>query len=362
MSSPTIDWMQLLYIGPRRCFSANELCLAGQDRLNATFWVVVWTFGALALAPLTIALSARIGLLLAGLAVIGMLAACISAKSLWAQPTRKRLNVAMFLVVLSILLPMMLLRQNAWFVAQLGVPEWREQKVMLAMGAGAVVLLLQSMLIALTFFRSHQIEARLTELAERSRREALAYQLAGAQIQPHFLFNSLAALQHWVQTQDARAAPLLESLTGYLRATLPLFQRERLALGEELPAVRRYLEVFQARLGERLRWQVDVPLALLPTQLPPALLLTLVENAVEHGVQQSIHGAEIVIRAYPENERVIIEVQDTGPGFDPLAPSGTGLTNSRARLAQAYGTQASLELHNHPTGGCIATLTIPSTL
>jgi LytS/YehU family sensor histidine kinase len=99
----------------------------------------------------------------------------------------------------------------------------------------------------LTLYRAHQIEGRLRELAERERAVALAGQLMAAQIQPHFLFNSLASLQHWVQTQDPRAAPMLEALTGFLRATLPLFNRPSLTLGEELQAVRSYLQVMQAR-------------------------------------------------------------------------------------------------------------------
>ena len=82
----------------------------------------------------------------------------------------------------------------------------------------------------LTLYRAHQIEGRLRELAERDRAVALAGQLMAAQIQPHFLFNSLASLQHWVQTQDPRAAPMLEALTDFLRATLPLFNRPALTL------------------------------------------------------------------------------------------------------------------------------------
>jgi hypothetical protein len=107
-------------------------------------------------------------------------------------------------------------------------------------------------------FCAHQIEARLRELAEQQRALDMARQLAAAQIQPHFLYNALASLQHWVQAKDDRAAPMLAALTGFLRATLPLFNRERLALGDEAEAARQYLAVMQLRLGERLRASVTI--------------------------------------------------------------------------------------------------------
>jgi hypothetical protein len=214
-------------------------------------------------------------------------------------------------------------------------------------------------------YRAHQIEARLRELDERDRAIDLARQLATAQIQPHFLFNSLASLQHWVDTRDERAAPMLASLTAYLRATLPLFERRSLTLGEELEAARRYLEVMQARLGERLRFSIEVAEpALLATALPPGVLLTLVENAVEHGVSPRLSGGTVQLRLRRAGALVAVEVADDGPGLpegpaEP-APGHLGLANTRARLAQAFGERARLVLANAPEGGCIARIELPA--
>jgi hypothetical protein len=203
-------------------------------------------------------------------------------------------------------------------------------------------------------YRHKYVELRLAELAEREHAADMARQLAAAQIQPHFLFNSLASLQHWVQTKDDRAAPLLDALTGFLRATLPLFNRRRLRLGDEADAVRQYLEVMRLRLGDRLRPAVEVDAAAADVQVPPGLLLTLAENAVEHGVMPSLSGADVRLRAWREGGRTIVEVQDSGPGPDPGAHEGVGLANCRERLRQAFGADASLVLAPAPGGGALA--------
>ncbi|MDM4766982.1 histidine kinase [Pelomonas sp. SE-A7] len=212
-------------------------------------------------------------------------------------------------------------------------------------------------------FRQHQIKARLRELDERDQQAALQAQLLQAQIQPHFLFNSLASLGHWVRSQDPRAAPMLEALTAYLRATLPLFNREQLSVGEELAAVREYLTVMQARLGERLKVEIDVDPALLDQPLPPAILLTLVENAIEHGVVPKLGEATLRIEGRQLKSSVLISVADDGPGLPehpaPQAPGrGVGLNNSRLRLAQRFGERARLSLENGPLGGCLAQLRV----
>ncbi|HSI51957.1 MAG TPA: histidine kinase [Ideonella sp.] len=210
--------------------------------------------------------------------------------------------------------------------------------------------------------RSQHIALRLAELDERERALEMARQLGSAQIQPHFLFNTLASLQHWVASSDPRAAPLLDSLTGYLRATLPLFDRPLLRLDQELEAVRRYLEVMQARLGERLRFEIRAEPALGASALPPGLLLTLVENAVEHGISPQLAGGSVQISAWREAGQLCIAIDDDGPGL-PLQPGPAeghvGLVNSRARLAQAFGQRAELSLGNRAEGGCRALLSLP---
>ena len=209
----------------------------------------------------------------------------------------------------------------------------------------------------LTVFRVQQIEARLREVDMQEQGLKLARRLATAQIQPHFLFNTLASLQHWVDTQDARAGPTLRSFTQYLRATLPMFEREALSLAEELQIVRSYLAVMQARLGARLTWAVDVPPALDELQLPPGVLLTLVENAIAHGIEPALAGGHIRVSVQKIGTLLRLEVADDGVGLCDSPTDGVGLANTRARLQQQFAARASLSL-TALQPGCLARIDI----
>ena len=350
---PGIDWSQLWYPGPTRLFTADELARAGADRPGRTLVAVVllnYVFLAFMLlqgAPSSA--TAALTLLMAGAGAVG---GQIGLR-LWRAPTRRGLmrwscaGVAGLTVLALVALEWHALERGtdarAWLLAV-----YIGMTALLSLGWWFVVV-----------YRAHQIEARLREQAEQARALAMAGQLAAAQIQPHFLYNALAALQHWVQAKDDRAAPMLGALTGFLRATLPLFNRPRLALGDEAAAVREYLEVMRLRLGERLRYTVEIEPAAAPAQVPPGLLLTLVENAVEHGVTPSLQGADVAVRARTEGGRVVIEVQDGGPGLPPGAADGVGLANTRTRLAQAFEGRATLALDNAAGGGCLARITAP---
>jgi hypothetical protein len=227
----------------------------------------------------------------------------------------------------------------------------------------AMLALIGSLGLWFIIVHRHQyVQMRLAELAERERAVEMARRLAAAQLEPHFLFNTLASLQHWVSTGDPRAAPLLEALTGYLRATLPMFARPTLALADEAEAVRRYLQVMQARLGERLAWEVQIDPALHTLPVPPGLLLTLIENAVEHGIEPQIGGGTVQLRAGVQGTEAVLVVEDTGAGLRGDAREGLGLTNARERLALTHGPAARLAIDRAPAGGCRAELHLPLTL
>lgn len=348
-----IDWSQIWYPGPTRVFSDDELARAGGDRPSATLTTVaminlaLFAFMVMQAAPP--AATAAITLVFAFSAALGWL----GAQRLWRRPARRELAVWTFFGCLGVML-------SALFgIEWHGLPKGGEPRgwTLATAGMWACVLALGWWFV--TVYRAQQIEGRLREQADRAHALAMAAQLASAQIQPHFLFNSLAALQHWVQAKDDRAAPMLAALTGFLRATLPLFNRPRLALGDEAAAVREYLEVMRLRLGDRLRWRLEIAPAAAPALLPPGVLLTLVENALEHGVSPSLAGAAVEVAATVEAGRVELSVRDTGPGLAPGAADGTGLANTRTRLAQAFGPRASLALDNHPEGGCVARISFP---
>ncbi|WP_395702710.1 sensor histidine kinase [Aquabacterium sp.] len=345
-----IDWSQLWYPGPARPFTDEELARAGHDRPSPTLLMVL-AVNLLACVVAGLQLLPAPAVPWVGITLMAALYPVYRAAMwLWRRPTRGRLlGVSM---VCAFGLVALAYAARPW----LPDPDLRRW----VGGAISLVAMASSLAFwALTVFRAHQIEARLRELAEREQAIDMARQLASAQIQPHFLFNTLASLQHWVASGDARAAPLLASLTAYLRATLPLFQHRLLSLGEELEAAQRYLEVMQARLGERLRFTLEADGLARTQRLPPGLLLTLVENAVEHGVQPSLQGAEIAVRAWREGEHTLVEVRDSGAGLALPLQEGLGLANSRARLAQAWGDAAALSLEPQAGGGTCARLRLP---
>lgn len=348
-SREPIDWSQLWAPGPRRVFTDAELARAGGDAPSRTLVVMVAINLALLVWPVLQAVPAaampRVSALVTGVAV----AAFTQALRLWRRPSRKALLLHSWFGLL-----------GYWaFVFAL---HWRvddpvQRRWVMGVGGAALVLCMVGFWFV-TVYRAHQIEARLRELDERQRVADMSRQLAAAQIQPHFLFNSLAALEHWVQAKDDRAAPMLSALTGFLRATLPLFDRRLLRLGDEAQAAERYLEVMRLRLGPRLRFSIELAPEAAEALLPPGVLLTLVENAVEHGIVPQLSGGEVALRARMDGDMLTLEVSDTGQGPPDEVTEGTGLSNTRARLEQAFGTRARLHLAGAPEGGCVARLTI----
>lgn len=348
-----IDWSQIWYPGPTRVFTAEEMALAGGERPSRTLVMAAMInyalFGFMLMQAAPPAATAALTLLLALAALLGWRGALY----LWQRPTRRAL---LWWTTLGTGAAMAL---SVGAVAIKGLARGSPERAW-ALGSGLVLgLTLAVVWWFIAVYRAHRIEGRLRELAEQQRALDMARQLAAAQIQPHFLYNALASLQHWVQAKDDRAAPMLTALTGFLRATLPLFNRERLALGDEAEAARQYLAVMALRVGDRLRASIEVPPEAAASAVPPGLLLTLVENAVEHGVMPSLSGAEVEVRATVANGRTQLTVRDSGPGLAPTATDGVGLANSRARLAQAFGDRARLSLDNAPGGGCLATLDLP---
>ena len=348
---PTVDWSQLWYPGRKHPFSADEIARAGSEGPSPTLLAVMGiNCGLIAFVVLLLSppgQTARLTGLLVGLAVT---TSSLAAR-LWRNPWRRPLLRSCVGLAVALILFTTLLRWR--------VPEASERHavtlVLFVCGAFAPLLLW-----FLTVWRAAEIEARLRELAEREKSIEMARRLASAQVEPHFLFNTLASVQHWVQTRDERAGPLLASLTGYLRATLPLFKQPLLAAGDELQAIERYLEVMQARLGiSRLVWRIEAEDGMRRALLPPGMLLTLVENAVGHGVEAMISGGSIALRAVRSGDEAVFEVVDNGPGLVVDWMDGEGLANIRERLALDAGPRARLTLHAAPGGGCRAEIRMP---
>jgi signal transduction histidine kinase len=237
------------------------------------------------------------------------------------------------------------------------VEQWQSIVVSLLFAFGA------SVIIALFTYNS---EYRL-ELEQERRRGAESSQaqvqaqlaLLQAQIEPHFLFNTLAHVVSAIESDPAAARTMLEQLTRYLRATLRRSHQADHRLAEEIELIEALLSIAAMRLGPRLRYDIKIDPALHALQLPPLLLQPLVENAIKHGIEPALGGGEIRVDSEVTSDEIRLRVTDTGVGLIASAPEGVGLSNVRARLRGLYGLQGRLSLSAHPQRGVVAQLHLP---
>jgi hypothetical protein len=180
-----------------------------------------------------------------------------------------------------------------------------------------------------------------------------------AQIEPHFLFNTLAHVRRLYDIDQANGRRMLTSLIDYLAVALPQMRETRSTLGREVAHAMAYLDIQRMRMGPRLGVDVDVPGALRDADMPPLMIVTLVENAIKHGVGPQPGGGRIAIRAWAAGESLNVEVADTGQGFARASGGGTGLANIRSRLAALFGRDASLSLRMNAPHGVVATIVVP---
>ena len=197
----------------------------------------------------------------------------------------------------------------------------------------------------------HQLEKNLLEAK---------LQLMQAQIEPHFLFNTLANVQHLVETSPPEASRMLDSLIHYLRAALPQMRESSTSLGREVDMARAFLEIHRVRMGTRLEFAIDIPEPLKSRAFPPMMLITLVENAVKHGVDPCCECGSITIRAMEGEGRLRVSVEDTGEGIKPKRGGGVGLANIRERLRALYGASAKLVIEEREPHGVVASIEVPA--
>ncbi|MDD2914197.1 MAG: histidine kinase [Gallionella sp.] len=205
------------------------------------------------------------------------------------------------------------------------------------------------------------IKERQLQVAEQDKRQLEAHlKLLQAQIEPHFLFNTLANVGSLINSDPALAKKLLERLDDWLRVALARARSDNTTLGDELEMLENYLQIMKIRFGERLRWKIDADDAARQALFPPMLLQPLVENAVRHGIEPKLGGGAILIRADIARGGLRIEVCDSGAGLpDGGNACGAGLANVRARLAALFGAAGKLILDNNTEGGATAVLEIP---
>jgi signal transduction histidine kinase len=237
----------------------------------------------------------------------------------------------------------------------------------------AVMLLIVYAIAAKLLFRhTEKTEARANQAEALADREALERQLAQArlqalqaQVEPHFLFNTLASVDYLIESDPQRASQMQKHLIQYLRSALPQMRDGQSTLGREFDLSRAYLEILKMRMEERLTLQFEVPDGLRSADFPPMMLQSLVENAITHGLEPSAAGGQLTLKAQIVDGQLDVSVIDTGVGqaaSEQTAGTGLGLTNIRERLQQMYGDRASVVLSNHQPTGTVATLRIPYAL
>jgi Histidine kinase len=200
----------------------------------------------------------------------------------------------------------------------------------------------------------HQRERERGELERKALDSRL--RLLQARVEPHFLFNTLANVRELVDSGSPQATAVLDSLIAYLRAAVPRLHETETTLGQEVQLARAYLELMQMRMPDRLQFAMDIDAAASNLRCPPTTLLTLVENAVRHGIDPSEEGGRIDVRVRVQNGRCLAEVRDTGVGLQPSGDGlGTGLATLRERLELAFGGDAQVRISSLvPRGVCVA--------
>jgi sensor histidine kinase YesM len=206
----------------------------------------------------------------------------------------------------------------------------------------------------------HKAEAERHLLSKQAIEAEL--KLMQAQVEPHFLFNTLASVQFLTETDPPQANRLLGHLIGYLRAALPQLRAASTTLGQEASLAREYLSILQMRIGPRFAFDIDVPPELAAHAFPPNLLISLVENAIKHGIEPAAQGGTVSVRARHEGDTLTVTVSDTGRGLAEGAATGgagVGLSNVRERLAALYGSRGRFTLEPNVPRGARATLALP---
>ena len=218
-----------------------------------------------------------------------------------------------------------------------------------------------------------QADAKVRTAVDAAEREAMERQLVQArlqvlqaQVEPHFLFNTLAAVDYLIETEPPRASRMQKALITYLRGALPQMRQESSTLGREVRLVSSYLELIKMRIEERLEVEVDVLETLANAEFPPMMLQSLVENAIKHGIEPKPEGGKVRIAAGVQGTQLWVEVQDTGVGLPdgellegPTSGTGLGLQNIRERLTMLYPGKTRLMLRSDPATGTVVRITVP---
>ncbi|MBC3916576.1 histidine kinase [Undibacterium sp. CY18W] len=238
---------------------------------------------------------------------------------------------------------------------------------MIGLGGPVFLLIIVSIIVKILAGGKRRAEIAATAAATRADVEALERRLLEAemaalqaQIEPHFLFNTLALIGQLIETNPAEASKVHQHLIKYLRSALPQMRdKGNGKLGQQMEMCRAYLNIMQARMQERLTYQIELPAELEFLPFPSMMIQTLVENSIKHGLEPKTTGGHICVTAQKMDEQLRVEVIDNGMGFNLHADDGLGLSNIRERLKVLYAGKAQLIIEAPQSGGSMVAIQIP---
>lgn len=293
-------------------------------------------------------------------------------------PTRERMGVIASILgamICSAYVDQSASREVAAVLAQIpsmdtpDVPQSRVAQTFNYLFVGSVYALLGGALALRAWFSEQQRwqeserKRELRKLQYEKQQSEMTLSILQAQVEPHFLFNTLASIRALVQEDPRKAEITLDALVRHLRATIPKLRETRSSLhstlGQQIEICESYLELMRLRLDDRVTWSVDVEAIDRALAFPPLLLITLVENSIKHGIEPKRGYGHIRLIAHREQSQIVVSVIDDGIGLTVGMGSGIGLANIRAQLATSFGDRASLSVSAEKPNGTRATLRLP---
>lgn len=208
-------------------------------------------------------------------------------------------------------------------------------------------------------FKLSANEEKLKRISLEKEKLNADLKLLQAQVEPHFLFNTLSNILSLLDHDAVTGKKMLENLTQYLRTSLTQSRKPVNRLADEIDMIRTYLDIYKIRMGKRLSYEMDIPENTLDIEIPPMILQPLVENAIKHGLEPKIEGGKISIKACCKEDILMLEITDTGMGIKEKSDTGVGTGNVQKRLSSLYGDRASLNFEDMSPAGLKAIVEIP---
>ena len=308
------------------------------------------------------------------LSAIMLMSIIVAFTGAWFGPTRFKIGARSLLLLVGITLAGAIVGGLGANITQMSTLAGVKEQFMLVVpkiliGGLIAGMVYAVLMVSIVQYRRGQLLRRNEQLVRQAQQERMGRQLADArlklmqaQVEPHFLFNTLASVQQLAENKAPEAAQLTAQLITFLRAGLASLREDNTTLAREFRAIDAYLKIMKTRMVDRLEFTLDLPDALGDIIVPPAMLISLVENAIKHGVEPNPDESKISVMARIENNRLLLTVADTGLGIVQSASTaggGFGLDNIRQRLRALYVSQARLTVSENVPHGFIAVIDMP---